>query len=183
MFLLSVHAGHMRLPGRLSAAPRFATYRTGANFWHARCEPSPAPSVPAVRTEPRQPQPGATVETPAPQCAATSAPRTACIDLRITSNPCALVASRTARLSDRHARNQRNQGRHIGFVVDGGGTYHIHPHMQDLVNVRHCTESVSGVDGKPRPCVAVGDLPLSVRDSQNRIVEFTLTDVRCVPSM
>eukprot|EP00965_Chrysotila_dentata_P035372 1176877-Pleurochrysis_carterae.AAC.1 len=55
--------------------------------------------------------------------------------------------------------------------------------MQDLVNIRPCSESVSGVDGKPRPCVAVGDLPLSVRDSQNRIVEFTLTDVRCVPSM
>eukprot|EP00965_Chrysotila_dentata_P089473 2953926-Pleurochrysis_carterae.AAC.1 len=55
--------------------------------------------------------------------------------------------------------------------------------MDDLTNVQPCAESVSGVDGKPRPCVAIGDLPLSVRDSQNRIVEFTLTDVRCVPSM
>eukprot|EP00965_Chrysotila_dentata_P093569 3091835-Pleurochrysis_carterae.AAC.1 len=55
--------------------------------------------------------------------------------------------------------------------------------MQDLVNVRPCTETVSGVDWRPRPCVAVGDLPLSAQDSQNRIVDFTLTDVRCVPSM
>eukprot|EP00965_Chrysotila_dentata_P173946 5742250-Pleurochrysis_carterae.AAC.1 len=30
-----LHAGRMRLPGRLSAAPRFATYRTDANFWRS----------------------------------------------------------------------------------------------------------------------------------------------------
>eukprot|EP00965_Chrysotila_dentata_P080224 2646966-Pleurochrysis_carterae.AAC.1 len=109
--------------------------------------------------------------------------RPSCTDLHIASNPRALIATRSARLSDRHARNMRQQGKHIGFVVDSGCTYHIHPHVGDLVNLRPCTETVSGVDGKPRPCVAVGDLPLSVRDSHNRIVDFTLPDVRCVPSM
>eukprot|EP00965_Chrysotila_dentata_P039396 1309822-Pleurochrysis_carterae.AAC.1 len=120
-----------------------------------------------------------------PPCAASSKAmaRPSCTDLHIASNPRALIATRSACLSDRHARNLRQQGKHIGFVVDSGCTYHIHPHVDDLINLRPCTETVSGVDGKPRPCVAVGDLPLSVRDSHNRIVDFTLSDVRCVPSM
>eukprot|EP00965_Chrysotila_dentata_P007901 257477-Pleurochrysis_carterae.AAC.1 len=74
-------------------------------------------------------------------------------------------------------------GRHIGFVVDSGCTYHIHPYEKVLINVRPCSESVSGIDGKPRPCVAIGDLPLTVRDSRNKLLDYMLTNVRCVPSM
>eukprot|EP00965_Chrysotila_dentata_P127276 4208942-Pleurochrysis_carterae.AAC.1 len=105
------------------------------------------------------------------------------VDLRITSNPRVLIATRAGRHSDRHARGLRTHGKHIGFVVDSGCTYHIHSDLRDLIHVRSCSETVSGVDGKPRPCVAVGDLPLTVRDSHNRLRDYTLTNVRCVPSM
>eukprot|EP00965_Chrysotila_dentata_P177698 5869820-Pleurochrysis_carterae.AAC.1 len=109
--------------------------------------------------------------------------RGSCVDLCIASNPRALTVTRSARLSDWHTRSLRSHGKHIGFVVDSGCTFHIHPHLRDLINVQPCTESVSGVDGRPRPCVAVGDLPLTVRDSRNRLLNYTLTGVRCVPSM
>eukprot|EP00965_Chrysotila_dentata_P034158 1136962-Pleurochrysis_carterae.AAC.1 len=81
--------------------------------------------------------------------------RNVCIDLHIASNARALVATRPARLSDKHTRGLRATGKHIGFVVDSGCTYHIHPHVQDLINLKPCSKSVSGVDGKPRPCVAI----------------------------
>eukprot|EP00965_Chrysotila_dentata_P194036 6176112-Pleurochrysis_carterae.AAC.1 len=83
------------------------------------------------------------------------------VNLRIASSARALIATRSVRLSDRHARGLRSYGKHIGFVVDSGCTYHIHPELRDLINTRPGTETVSGVDGKPRPCVAIGDLPLT----------------------
>eukprot|EP00965_Chrysotila_dentata_P035452 1179394-Pleurochrysis_carterae.AAC.1 len=70
-----------------------------------------------------------------------------------------LLASRNARLNDRHVRGMPNSDRHVGFVVDSGCTYHIHPDVRDLINVRSCKESVSGVDAVPRPCTAIGDMP------------------------
>eukprot|EP00965_Chrysotila_dentata_P001455 47686-Pleurochrysis_carterae.AAC.1 len=98
-----------------------------------------------------------------------------CVDPCIASSARALTVTRSARLSDRHVRGLRIRGKHIGFVVDSGCTFHIHPHLQDLINTRPCTESVSGVDGRPRPCVAVGDLPLTVRNSNNKLLKYTLT--------
>eukprot|EP00965_Chrysotila_dentata_P041135 1365066-Pleurochrysis_carterae.AAC.1 len=50
--------------------------------------------------------------TPAAPVAKATA-RVACTELRIASNPRALVATRSARLSDRHARNLKRQGKHI----------------------------------------------------------------------
>eukprot|EP00965_Chrysotila_dentata_P034756 1156730-Pleurochrysis_carterae.AAC.1 len=91
------------------------------------------------------------------------------VELNIASNARALHATRSKRHSDQHVRGLQNKGKHIGFVVDSGCTYHIHPNVHDLINIRSCSETVSGVDGKPRPCVALGDLPLTVRDSRNKL--------------
>eukprot|EP00965_Chrysotila_dentata_P065816 2180191-Pleurochrysis_carterae.AAC.1 len=49
------------------------------------------------------------------------------VDLHIASSPRALIATRSVRHSDRHARGLRSHGKHIGFVVDSGCTYHMHP--------------------------------------------------------
>eukprot|EP00965_Chrysotila_dentata_P150968 4988672-Pleurochrysis_carterae.AAC.1 len=133
------------MPGSPTATARYATYRTDADILGTRHGLSPAGKLsarPSARTlSPDGTEAVATPHRSIPIAAdkPSDAPvdvkwpaRTACTDLHIASNPRALVATCTARHSDRHARNLRNQGRHIGFVVDSGCTYHIHPHVNDL---------------------------------------------------
>eukprot|EP00965_Chrysotila_dentata_P052951 1756108-Pleurochrysis_carterae.AAC.1 len=60
----------------------------------------------------------------------------------------ALIAGRAKRLANPHARGTGRKG--ITFVVDSGCTWHIHPHLQDLVDVRPIQEFISGVDGRPQ---------------------------------
>eukprot|EP00965_Chrysotila_dentata_P156631 5175061-Pleurochrysis_carterae.AAC.1 len=130
------------MPGRSVAPPCLGTYRTYSNVLNVRYESrkvSPSPvscaSPPAEVPTPTESLPSDPSAPSAPPDALHDVKRTpcaACVDLHISSSPRALVATRTARLSDRHSRNLRKQGRHIGFVVDSGCTYHIHPHLQDL---------------------------------------------------
>eukprot|EP00965_Chrysotila_dentata_P011095 360488-Pleurochrysis_carterae.AAC.1 len=93
-----------------------------------------------------------------------------------------LIATRPRRNSPRHDRPLRNGARSIGFVVDSGCTWHIHPHITDLMNVRPCTDVVARIDGRPKRCTAIGDMPLSALDDKGVTVPVTLRDVRIVPS-
>ena len=69
----------------------------------------------------------------------------------------------------------------IEFIVDSGCSWHVHPILADLVNVRPCHDTISGVDGKPCKCVAIGDLPLTVKDGKGRATSVLVKNVRCVP--
>eukprot|EP00965_Chrysotila_dentata_P222492 6193004-Pleurochrysis_carterae.AAC.5 len=106
-----------------------------------------------------------------------------CADLRIAAHPRALLSTRAARHSAQHTQGLPNGERHIGFVVDSRYTYQIHPHIGNLITIRPCADTVSGVDGNLRPCVAGGDIPVQARDEHGRLHHFTRTGVRCVPSM
>eukprot|EP00965_Chrysotila_dentata_P134245 4439456-Pleurochrysis_carterae.AAC.1 len=198
MFWL-LHIGHLMLPGQ-SVASAYDAYRTEAtllrsrvtklvnttraNLEHARVPVQPeAPNRTPSAEQPPPETPKSPDDSDQPVNPLSDRKASRPVDLNIASNARALHATRSRRHSDRHARGLRTQGKHIGFVVGSGCTYHIHPDVHDLINVRSCSETVSGVNGKPLPCVALGDLPLTVRDSHNNLRTYTLTDVRCVPSM
>ena len=79
------------------------------------------------------------------------------------------------------SRALRAVRRLIEFIVDSGCSWHVHPILADLVNVRPCHDTISGVDGKPCKCVAIGDLPLTVKDGKGRAKSVLVKNVRCVP--
>eukprot|EP00965_Chrysotila_dentata_P158206 5226671-Pleurochrysis_carterae.AAC.1 len=68
-----------------------------------------------------------------------------------------------------------NAAKHVGFVVDSGCTNHIYPYVHDLVNVRPCKKSVSGVDALPRPCTAIGDMPVVAKDEHGGLHNLVIT--------
>eukprot|EP00965_Chrysotila_dentata_P153772 5083419-Pleurochrysis_carterae.AAC.7 len=169
--------GHLLLPGPLGARG-LGTYRADANLLDTlRTTEMPqsastccvqATLTSACKVErcpnPTPAQPPTAHVLPA----GTTAARGTSVDLRTAAHPRVLLFTRAARHSNRHARGLSKQERHIGFVVDSGCTYHMHPNVRDLVNVRSCNDTVSGVDGKPHPCVAEGDIPLTARNAQSR---------------
>eukprot|EP00965_Chrysotila_dentata_P167486 5530846-Pleurochrysis_carterae.AAC.1 len=116
---------------------------------------------------------------------ANAAPRAPTQRPRVMSTPLAtsarvMLASDARRIAPRRSRRLPCGKRSIGFVVDSGCTWHIHPHMSDLVNVKTCHDQVAGINGKPQRCIAIGDLPVTaMNDSGN---EVSVKNVRCVPS-
>eukprot|EP00965_Chrysotila_dentata_P019943 660400-Pleurochrysis_carterae.AAC.1 len=72
-----------------------------------------------------------------------------------------MLATSARRNAARRSRNLRDGQRSVGFIVDSGCTWHIHPHISDLVNVRACDDRVAGIDGRPQTCTAIGDMPLT----------------------
>jgi len=70
----------------------------------------------------------------------------------------------------------------ISIIVDSGCTWHSHPDVRDLVNVRECHERIACADGVEHACTAIGDLPLVSLDERGREHTVLLRDVRCVPS-
>eukprot|EP00965_Chrysotila_dentata_P147127 4858236-Pleurochrysis_carterae.AAC.1 len=71
----------------------------------------------------------------------------------------ALYASHRKLHSGKHDRTLSPGMRSVGFIVDSGCSWHVHPHAEDLVETRPCTEEISGVDGKAHRCTLVGDMP------------------------
>jgi len=70
----------------------------------------------------------------------------------------------------------------LSIIVDSGCTWHSHPDILDLVNVRACHERIACADGVEHACTAIGDLPLISLDEKGREHTVLLRDVRCVPS-
>eukprot|EP00965_Chrysotila_dentata_P000536 17293-Pleurochrysis_carterae.AAC.1 len=93
-----------------------------------------------------------------------------------------MLASSPRRNAPRRSRRLPGGERSVGFVVDSGCTWHIHPSGSELVNVNSCHARVAGIDGKPQPCTAVGVLPVTELTDTRREVSIMLKNVRCVPS-
>ena len=70
----------------------------------------------------------------------------------------------------------------LELVIDSGASFHIHPFIHHLNNVRSCTYSVSGVDRKSHSCTRIGDLPITVRGGDGRAYNITIPNVRCIPT-
>eukprot|EP00965_Chrysotila_dentata_P144586 4775759-Pleurochrysis_carterae.AAC.1 len=109
-------------------------------------------------------------------------PRPTNVSAPIATCSHALIASSARRTAPRRSRHLRDGRRSVGFIVDSGCTWHIHPHASDLVNVKPCEARVVGIDGRPQRCTVVRDLPIVAVDKSGNDVSLTLKDVRCVPS-
>eukprot|EP00965_Chrysotila_dentata_P051788 1718939-Pleurochrysis_carterae.AAC.1 len=75
---------------------------------------------------------------------------TATTSARIATSARAMLATSARRNALRRSRNLRDGQRSVGFIVDSGCTWHIHPHISDLVNIRACDDRVAGIDGRPQ---------------------------------
>eukprot|EP00965_Chrysotila_dentata_P190633 6174016-Pleurochrysis_carterae.AAC.1 len=93
-----------------------------------------------------------------------------------------LIATSARRNAAKRSRHLQNGQRSIGFVVDSGCTWRIHPYVSDLVNIRDCDDLVAGTDGRPQRCVAIGDFPLTALNDSGQDIAITVRDVRCAPS-
>eukprot|EP00965_Chrysotila_dentata_P148100 4888802-Pleurochrysis_carterae.AAC.1 len=125
----------------------------------------------ATRARPTHPEATLTTSQRVEPC-----PRTLC-----TYAP-ALLASHAKRHSGKHGRGLSPNCRSVGFIVDSGCSWHVHPHAEDLTNARPCTDKISGVDGKPHQCTLIGDMPVAVKDRSGIVVRVTFKNVRCVPT-
>ena len=70
----------------------------------------------------------------------------------------------------------------IEFVVDSGSTFHTHHRLQDLHNLRPCSQTFTGSNGKPTQCDTIGDLHCYLQRSDGVPIVATIHDVYCVPN-
>lgn len=78
--------------------------------------------------------------------------------------------------------NVRPVRRWVDLVIDSGCTWHVHPRLDEMVNVRDCRDVVEDAAGNQVVCSKKGDLPLIIRSSQGVELSFTMRDVRWAPS-
>ena len=71
----------------------------------------------------------------------------------------------------------------LSLIMDSGCTWHVHPHAEDLLNHRPCSDTVEGIDKKVHPCTLIGDLPIIALDAAGVHRQLLVRDVRCVPSI
>ena len=67
-------------------------------------------------------------------------------------------------------------------VIDSGCSWHCHPNANDLVNTRRCSDTMTGIDGKPQTVTCIGDLPALTRDHLGVWRRIVIKNVRCVPT-
>ena len=70
----------------------------------------------------------------------------------------------------------------LWVVVDSGCSWHCHYRREDLINLRPCGDTMTGVDGKPQRVTHIGDMPAMARDRDGKLVQILIRDVRLVPT-
>jgi hypothetical protein len=70
----------------------------------------------------------------------------------------------------------------VWVVVDSGCSWHCHYRREDLINLRPCGDTMTGVDGKPQRVTHIGDMPAMARDHAGKLVKILIRDVRLVPT-
>ena len=102
-------------------------------------------------------------------------------DHRWATSARGLVSHRTKQHKSRRSRGLPIGARAISLVVDSGASWHIHPHVRDLVNVRECTDTMSGLDRIVRRATHIGDLPVLASNGDGSHRRVTIKDVRVFP--
>ena len=69
------------------------------------------------------------------------------------------------------------------FLVhpDSGCTGSMTPYLNRLINCRPCRESFASATGARCNAIAIGDMPVLVRDRRGRLCRLVIRNVRCVP--
>ena len=79
-------------------------------------------------------------------------------------------------------KNAYQLTRHRKLVIDSGASFHVHPHAQDLINLRPCNNRIMGIDHRPHDCSSVGDMPVLARGDDGMEYELLVKNVRCAPT-
>ena len=64
--------------------------------------------------------------------------------------------------------------------MDSGASFHVHIRKSDLINVRPCRDTVTGLGSHKMLCPYIGDLPISYRDSHGAWHYMLIRNVRYV---
>ena len=80
------------------------------------------------------------------------------------------------------ARSNQTSPHPLRLIVDSGASFHVHPHLSHLTNLRPCTDRITGIDHKPHKCPQMGDLKIAVKDSKHNYRQVLVTNVRYCPS-
>ena len=65
---------------------------------------------------------------------------------------------------------------------DSGCTAHATAEGKRLTNKKPCAELFGDANGKVTRCISIGDMPVVARDDQGKLIRFTISNVREVPS-
>ena len=68
------------------------------------------------------------------------------------------------------------------LVIDSGASFHIHPHLDDLINVKTCSTRILGVGQSSHQCTAIGDMPIRAKASDGKERDLILRNVRYASS-
>ena len=69
------------------------------------------------------------------------------------------------------------------FIIDSGCTWHMHNVLEDLINVRPCTDAVEDANGNSTHIDWVGDLPVAALSQDNVEYRVLLRGVRYSPTL
>ena len=68
------------------------------------------------------------------------------------------------------------------LIIDSGASFHVHPHAEDLINLRPCNNRIMGIDHKPHICSSIGDFPVAARGEDGVEYNLLIKNVRCAPT-
>ena len=68
------------------------------------------------------------------------------------------------------------------LIIDSGASFHVHPNLSDLVNIRACSNRIMGVDHQPHQCVSMGDMPVRARCDDGYEYDLLIKNVRYAPT-
>ena len=64
------------------------------------------------------------------------------------------------------------------MIVDSGCTFHLHNDSNDLINIRSCYDTISGLSDSSVSCSVIGDLPVAVKTHDGKMHFFLIPNVR-----
>ena len=68
------------------------------------------------------------------------------------------------------------------LIIDSGASFHVHPHSDDMTNLRPCSNRIMGIDHNPHNCSSIGDLPIKARGDDGFEYNLVVKNVRCAPT-
>ena len=91
--------------------------------------------------------------------------------MRAKSSTANSVKWSTVTSTGRHGQRKR-------MIVDSGCTFHLHNEANDLINVRACDDTISGLSDSSVSCSVIGDLPIAVKAHDGKMHYFLIPNVR-----
>ena len=95
---------------------------------------------------------------------------------RIRAMPARRLVANTAKWST--ATTKGKYGKRKRMIVDSGCTFHLHNDANDLINVRRCEDTISGLSDSSVNCSVMGDMPVAVKTADGQMHYMLIPEVR-----